>query len=350
MADYQHITASPIVSKYLEPGKPIRATVKRLDTVLLNITLKDEDSNPCNLTGCTVYISATDSDKTVLYDAEIVIEASGTLRCVVQPDVVGRYSLEARVTSGNNDETTFFLGTMVVAWEDEDTGVAPVISSMTQVLRDMRTEVNAAIVSAEDMSMEVGTVSTGEAGSSASVSNSGTNRNMVLDFVIPQGMKGVSIRLRGLWVSGASYVNNSAYIDIVTLNGSSYACKLSHTSTEANIPPDETNWELLSEKGDWGTMTVGTVTTGAAGSNVVITNVGTDTDAVLDIVIPIGSTFTPSVSAEGVLSWTNDGGLDNPVGVSLFPTGALERQVMVSDGLGGITWQYIGDMAIKGGI
>ena len=540
MADYQHITASPIVSKYLEPGKPIRATVKRLDTVLLNITLKDEDSNPCNLTGCTVYISATDSDKTVLYDAEIVIEESGTLRCVVQPDVVGRYSLEARVTSGNNDETTFFLGTMVVAWEDEDTGVAPAISSMTQVLRDMRTEVNAAIVSAEDMSMEVGTVSTGEAGSSASVVNSGTNRNVVLDFAIPrgdsvelridsgyiqwkgtvdevwnnlhavsaitptitvgtvttgnagtnvtvtnsgtgkdgifnftiprgddvelridngylqwknttastwnniyaitditatievgtvttgdadssvtftnvgsgkdaifnlsipkgttftpsvsaegiisftndggitnpssvnitgpqgpqgevgpqgiqgpqglQGIKGVSMRHMGAWASGASYVNDTAYIDIVTLNGSSYACKLSHTSTEANIPPNETNWELLSEKGDWGTMTVGTVTNGAAGSNVVITNVGTDTDAVLDIAIPIGSTFTPSVSAEGVLSWTNDGGLDNPVDVSLFPTGALERQVMVSDGLGGITWQYIGDMAIKGGI
>ena len=46
---------------------------------------------------------------------------------------------------------------------------------------------------------------------------------------------------------------------------------------------NETNWELLSEKGDWGTMTVGTVTTGAAGSDVVITNVGTDTDAILDI-------------------------------------------------------------------
>ena len=187
MADYQHITASPIVSKYLEPGKPIRATVKRLDTVLLNITLKDEDSNPCNLTDCTVYISATDSEKTILYDADIVTATSGTLRCVVQPDIVGRYLLEAKVTSGNNDETTFFLGAMVIAWEDEDAGVAPVISSMTQVLHDMRTEVNAAIASADDMSMEVGAVSTGDAGSSASVSNSGTIRNMVLDFAIPRG-------------------------------------------------------------------------------------------------------------------------------------------------------------------
>ena len=350
MADYQHITASPIVSKYLEPGKPIRATVKRLDTVLLNITLKDEDSNPCNLTDCTVYISATDSEKTILYDADIVTATSGTLRCVVQPDIVGRYLLEAKVTSGNNDETTFFLGAMVIAWEDEDAGVAPVISSMTQVLHDMRTEVNAAIASADDMSMEVGAVSTGDAGSSASVSNSGTIRNMVLDFAIPQGIKGVSMRIRGAWASGASYVNDATYIDIVTLNGSSYACKLSHTSAEANMPPNETNWQKLSEKGDWGTMTVGTVTTGAAGSDVVITNVGTDTDAILDIAIPTGSTFTPSVSSAGILSWTNDGGLSNPENKSLFPTGALARQVMVSDGLGGVTWQYIGDMAIKGGI
>jgi hypothetical protein len=30
-----------------------------------------------------------------------------------------------------------------------------------------------------------------------------------------------------------------------------------------------------------------------------------------------GVTFTPSVSAEGVISWTNDGGLDNPVSVNI---------------------------------
>lgn len=350
MADYQHITASPIVSKYLEPGKPIRATVKRLDTVLLNITLKDDNSNPCNLTDCTIYISTTDSKKTALYRADIVVATSGTLRCVIQPDEVGRCSIEAHVTSGNNDETTFFLGTMVVAWEDEDAEVAPVITSMTQTLEEMRTEVNSAIANAETMSMEVGTVGTGAGGSSATIVNSGTSRNMVLDFVIPQGIKGISMRIKGAWVSGVAYVNNATYIDIVTFNGSSYACKLSHTSAEANTPPDVTNWEMLSEKGDWGTMTIGTVTTGVAGSDVVITNVGTDTDAILDISIPKGSTFTPSVSEAGVLSWTNDGGLVNPVDKSLFPTGSLARQVMVSDGAGGVTWQYIGDMAIKGGI
>lgn len=32
---------------------------------------------------------------------------------------------------------------------------------------------------------------------------------------------------------------------------------------------------------------------------------------------PQGVTFTPAVSSDGVLSWTNDGGLDNPSSVSI---------------------------------
>lgn len=30
-----------------------------------------------------------------------------------------------------------------------------------------------------------------------------------------------------------------------------------------------------------------------------------------------GTTFIPSISEDGVLSWTNDGGLENPVPVNL---------------------------------
>jgi hypothetical protein len=42
--------------------------------------------------------------------------------------------------------------------------------------------------------------------------------------------------------------------------------------------------------GDDATVTVGTVTTGAAGTNVIITNVGTANDAILDFTIPRGDT------------------------------------------------------------
>lgn len=39
-----------------------------------------------------------------------------------------------------------------------------------------------------------------------------------------------------------------------------------------------------------------------------------------------GTTFTPSVSADGMLSWTNDGGKDNPASVNTKPTGANRAQ------------------------
>ena len=74
-------------------------------------------------------------------------------------------------------------------------------------------------------------------------------------------------------------------------------------------------------KGDTPNVTVGTTTTGQAGSQAIVQNSGTETDVVLDFTIPRGiqgdkgdngSTFTPSVSESGIISWTNDGGLPNP--------------------------------------
>ncbi len=70
-------------------------------------------------------------------------------------------------------------------------------------------------------------------------------------------------------------------------------------------------------------VSVGSVTTGDAGSDASVTNVGTESDAVFNFVIPRGdkgekgATFTPEVSAQGVLSWANDGGLENPDAVNV---------------------------------
>lgn len=77
------------------------------------------------------------------------------------------------------------------------------------------------------------------------------------------------------------------------------------------------------------TIEVGTVTTGEPGTDASVTNSGTKKEAILDFVIPRGATgmtgddgtdgatFTPAVSADGVISWTNDGGKDNPAPVSI---------------------------------
>jgi phage repressor protein C with HTH and peptisase S24 domain len=128
------IVAIPVVSKYAEPGKPFRATVQRLDTVKVTAKLIDEYRNVVNLTGCTVLIAATDKAKTTIYNATINDAANGLIGFVVQPDVVGRYALTAKVTSGNNDETTFFLGAVTVAVEDKDVGSVDTLVSLTQTI------------------------------------------------------------------------------------------------------------------------------------------------------------------------------------------------------------------------
>lgn len=90
--------------------------------------------------------------------------------------------------------------------------------------------------------------------------------------------------------------------------------------------------------GSAATVTVGSVTTGEAGTEATVTNSGTESAAILDFVIPKGAAgtngtdgapgvdgakgdpgavFTPAVSPEGELSWTNNGSLDNPDPVNI---------------------------------
>ena len=119
------------------------------------------------------------------------------------------------------------------------------------------------------------------------------------------------------------------------------------------------------------TISIGTVTTGEAGSDAQVTNSGTPTAAVLNFVIPRGdagaadgavryditqslsdtekaqaranigagigsdgATFTPSVSADGTLSWTNNKGLTNPEPVNIKgEDGAFRINVTYSGGV-----------------
>ena len=64
-----------------------------------------------------------------------------------------------------------------------------------------------------------------------------------------KGDKGVSIRLKGAWAASTAYVNDASYIDVVTYNGSTYACKTSHTSDTTWA---DTNWTMISQKGNTG--------------------------------------------------------------------------------------------------
>lgn len=107
------------------------------------------------------------------------------------------------------------------------------------------------------------------------------------------------------------YSNTAAYtrLDVVTYRGSSYVALQSLTGTEPVENTTNANWQCIARKGDVGnpgqkgdtgpvgpsgadgkaaTVQVGTVTTGTAGSQAEITNVGTDKDAIFDFKIPQG--------------------------------------------------------------
>lgn len=94
--------------------------------------------------------------------------------------------------------------------------------------------------------LTIGSVETLEAGSAATVSNSGTIEKAVLDFGIPAGFDG--------------------------------------------------------KAGAAATVAIGTVTTGEPGTTASVTNVGTDTAAVLDITIPRGDKGTDGTGAGDVVA------------------------------------------------
>ena len=103
----------------------------------------------------------------------------------------------------------------------------------------------------------VGTTTTGNAGGSASVLNSGTSSAAILDFTIPKGTAG------GIGATG----NTGA-------TGSTGAA------------------------GDNATVAIGTITTLAESSSATVFNAGTDTSAVLNFGLPMGQT-----GAQGTFRW-----------------------------------------------
>ena len=103
----------------------------------------------------------------------------------------------------------------------------------------------------------VGTVTTGSAGGSVSVLNTGTSTDAVLNFTIPKGVAG----------------NSGA------------------TGAIGNTGP-------TGSAGDNATITIGTITTGAPGSAATVANAGTDTAAQLNFSIPRGAQ-----GAQGTFRW-----------------------------------------------
>ena len=131
----------------------------------------------------------------------------------------------------------------------------------------------------------VGTTTTGDSGTAASVTNSGTAENVVLDFVIPEGPTG-SAGLDGATgptgpagLDGATGPTGPAGLDGAT--GPTGPAGLDG----ATGPTGPAGLDAPTP-----TLTIGTVTTGDPGTEASATITGTAPDFVLNLTIPQGPT------------------------------------------------------------
>ncbi len=146
--------------------------------------------------------------------------------------------------------------------------------------------------------IEVGTVTTGEPGTNAAVTNSGTTSAAVFNFTIPRGADGTN-GTNGVtphidsttkhWFIGETDTN------IVAEGQDGVTPTIDNTTKHWLINGVDTGVVAEGQDGTNGndgtaaTIAVGTVTTGAAGTNASVTNSGTSSAAVLDFVIPRGA-------------------------------------------------------------
>lgn len=178
----------------------------------------------------------------------------------------------------------------------------------------------------------IGTVTTGLSNSSATVTNSGTNSNAILDFSIPRGPQGLpGNNGADSTVPGpkgekgdlgdASTVpgpqgqsgtpGNAATVSVGSVStgapGSSASINNSGTSSAAvlnfTIPKGDIGVSGISgtngtngSNGSAATISIGTVSTGSPGSSATVTNAGTSNAAVLNFSIPAGQTGSTGVA------------------------------------------------------
>ena len=210
--------------------------------------------------------------------------------------------------------------------------------------------------------VSVGTTTTGAAGTNASVTNSGTTSDAAFNFTIPKGDTGTAATIAlAPTVTGAAGTNalventgtTSAAVFKFTIpqgvkgdpgkDGTSVVLKGAVASFSLLPTTNRTVGDLwvTSDTGDgyvWGgtswtntgkiqgpagaqaTIAVGTTTTGAAGTNALVTNSGTTSAAVFNFTVPQG--------AKGDKGDRGDAGPQGPAGPAPAGTGA----VVVSNG------------------
>lgn len=167
----------------------------------------------------------------------------------------------------------------------------------------------------------VGTVTTGAAGTDATVTNAGTDSAAVFNFTIPRGDTGATGATGPQGPTGATGPQGAQGIQGETgaqgpqgPQGDAGPQGTQGIQGEQGIQGPQGDTGPQGPQGDAGptgaqgpqgdagtaaTITIGAVTTGAAGSGVVVTNSGTSTAAILNFTIPKGDQGDPASTDDG---------------------------------------------------
>ena len=145
--------------------------------------------------------------------------------------------------------------------------------------------------------VDVGTTTTGDPGTDASVVNSGSKSDAVFDFTIPRGDKGDKGDKSDPVVTVSDTAPLNPTVGEIWFNSTNaealfYYCDGASCQWVSLIkpgPPGEDGKDGLDGDGIAATIEVGTTTTGAAGTNASVTNSGTDQKAVFNFTIPRGA-------------------------------------------------------------
>ncbi len=195
----------------------------------------------------------------------------------------------------------------------------------------------------EAATIQLGTVTTGAAGSDVIITNSGTENAAIFNFTIPRGDRGEQ---------GEQGIQGETGNGIVSIEKTSTS-GLVDTYTITFDNGDTETFEVTNgEKGDTGsaaTISVGSTTTGAAGTSASVTNSGTSSAAILDFVIPQGVQGDTGATGNGIASIakTSTSGLVDTYTITF--TNGTTTTFTVTNGQGGVTDVQVNGSSVMDG-
>jgi hypothetical protein len=170
----------------------------------------------------------------------------------------------------------------------------------------------------------------------------------------PQGPAGVpGVSYRGAWAAGTGYVAN----DAVSFGGSTYLALATSLGSQPDLNP--TLWGVLAQAGGAGpsgpagaaaTVSVGSVTTTAAGTQATVTNSGTASAAVLNFTIPqgvAGANGTGGGGGGGGTSGIPFASMYHAVSFNFFYYSVNNANSSATEGAGVLTWVPAGCTATR---